>query len=101
MLIAAAFFFGIVVGLVVGHTLAIVMGSTTLAKHSAIVKEALIERNAAVTILSRIKEEIAQLQGNGNKRVVLASDLTDIRKLAGIPESSKVEAMSGIKVVGG
>lgn len=99
MWIAVALLGGIVIGLILGHTIAILMGSTTLAKHSAIVKEALIERNAAISILSRIKEEIAQLQGNGNKRVVLAEDLSSVRKLAGIPESSRLEPASGLKVV--
>jgi hypothetical protein len=98
--VAAALFvfFG---GIVCGHILAILYAHETLTRSSKIYKELVLRGDAAIAVLSRVKEEIAQIDGGGRKRVVLASDLSGIRKMAGVPEATKVEEQNGIKIVGG
>jgi hypothetical protein len=99
--VAAALFifFG---GIVCGHILAILFAHEVLTRSSKIYKELVLRGDAAIAVLSRVKEEIAQLAGHdAKKRVVLASDLAGIRKVAGVPETTKVEERQNIKIVGG
>jgi hypothetical protein len=98
--VAAALFifFG---GIVCGHILAILYAHETLTRSGKIYKELVLRGDAAIAVLSKVKEEIAQLVGHdAKKRVVLASDLSGIRKMAGVPEAVKVEEQNGIKIVG-
>lgn len=93
----AIFFFGIVLG----HVLAILFAHEVLTRSGRFYKELVLRGDAAIAVLSRVKEEIAQLQGNNDrKRVVLASDLAGIRKVAGVPETMRTEVSDGIKIVG-
>jgi hypothetical protein len=97
-----AFLFVFSVGIVAGHVLAILYAHETLTRSGKIYKELVLRGDAAIAVLSRVKEEIAQLQGNNDrKRVVLASDLAGIRKVAGVPEATKVEERTSGKIVGG
>lgn len=100
-IVAAALFifFG---GIVLGHILAILFAHETLTRSGKIYKELVLRGDAAIAVLSKVKEEVAQIVGNSDrKRVVLASDLASVRKIAGMPETLKVEERQGIKVVGG
>jgi hypothetical protein len=100
-LLLGAFLFVFFVGIVAGHVLAILFAHETVTRSGNIYKELILRGDAAIAVLSRVKEEIAQLVGNdARKRVVLASDLADIRKVAGVPEMMKVEEKKGIKIVG-
>jgi hypothetical protein len=101
-LLASAFLFVFFAGIVLGHVLAILYAHETLTRSGKIYKELVLRGDAAIAVLSRVKEEIAQLQGNNDrKRVVLASDLAGIRKVAGVPEAMKVEEGKSVKIVGG
>jgi hypothetical protein len=91
----------LLIGIFVGAVYRAHVQADALTRAGSFYKELLIRGDAAMAILSRVKEEIAQLQGNGHKRVVLASDLTGIRKVAGVPENTRIEEQTGIKIVGG
>lgn len=100
MLLSFGLLIGFIVGVAVGAVYRAHIQADALVRAGSFYKELLLRGDAAMAILSRVKEEIAQLQGNGNKRVVLASDMTGIRNVAGVPESTRVEP-GGIKIVGG
>lgn len=89
---------GLIVGWVIGATFRAGVQADMLTRASALYKGMMIERNAAIGVLSRVKEELAQIQGDGRKRVVLASDLSNVRKLASMPETTRTEEK---KIVGG
>lgn len=91
-------FFG---GIVLGHILAILYAHETLTRSGKTYKELVLRGDAAIAVLSKVKEEIASVAAKGQKRVVLAEDFSAIRKIAGVPETMKVEEKKGIKIVGG
>lgn len=89
------------VGIFVGAVYRAHIQADALTRAGSFYKELVLRGDAALAVLSKVKEEIAQLQGNGHKRVVLASDLSGIRKVAGVPETMRVEKEEGLKIVGG
>jgi hypothetical protein len=88
----------LIVGWIAGACFRASVQADMLTRASALYKGMMIERNAAIGVLSRVKEELAQLQGDGRKRVVLAEDLSSVRKLASMPENVRTEEK---KIVGG
>ena len=88
-------------GIAIGAVYRAHVQADALARAGKLYKELVLRGDAAIAVLSRVKEEIAQIDGGGRKRVVLASDLSGIRKMAGVPEAIKVEEQNGIKIVGG
>jgi hypothetical protein len=93
--------FSLLLGIAIGAVYRAHIQADALARAGKLYKELVLRGDAAIAVLSRVKEEIAQIDGGGRKRVVLASDLSGIRKMAGVPEATKVEEKNGIKIVGG
>lgn len=98
MLIVVVFLIGFILGWVVGILARFDIQARTVAIASPIYKELVLRGDAAIAVLSKVKEKLAET-GQG-KRVVLAEDLAGIRRVAGVPEATKVEAERKIKVVG-
>jgi hypothetical protein len=92
----------LLLGIAIGAVYRAHIQADTLIRGSKLYKELVLRGDAAIAVLSKVKEEVAQIVGNSDrKRVVLASDLASVRKIAGVPETMKVEERNGIKVVGG
>jgi hypothetical protein len=92
----------LLLGIAIGAVYRAHIQADTLTRSGKFYKELVLRGDAAIAVLSKVKEEIAQLSGNNDrKRVVLASDLAGIRKVAGVPEAVKVEERKAIKIVGG
>ncbi len=88
------------VGWVGGATFRAKIQADAIARANSFYKELVIRGDAAIGVLSKVKEGLAQVQGDGRKRVVLAEDLTNIRRVAGFPEASQVQPDRKIKIVG-
>jgi hypothetical protein len=95
----ASFWFA--VGVVTGAVYRAHVQADTLTRAGSFYKELVLRGDAAIAVLSRVKEELAQIDGGGRKRVVLAEDLSSIRKMAGVPETVSPVGGGKIKIVGG
>jgi hypothetical protein len=91
----------LLLGIAIGAVYRAHIQADALARGGKLYKELVLRGDAAIAVLSKVKEEIAGVCAKGQKRVVLAEDFSAIRKMAGVPETMRVEERNGIKVVGG
>jgi len=89
----------LLLGIAIGAVYRAHIQADALARAGKLYKELVLRGDAAIAVLSKVKEEVAQIVGNSDrKRVVLASDLASVRKIAGVPETMRVEERNGIKI---
>jgi hypothetical protein len=91
----------LLLGIAIGAVYRAHIQADALARSGKLYKELVLRGDAAIAVLSKVKEEVASVVAKGQKRVVLAEDFASIRKMAGVPETVRVEERNGIKVVGG